>query len=413
MNISENEIEVLRELSKKYMQYASLPIQKEKMELWKALNRSEMQRPLVAINQLPWNELNIDGKLDCVIKDDFWRNIEQNLRRTIYQWENIPVDMVLDPFIVIPKVIHNSGYGISISEQTLKTDTSNSVVSHQYSNQIQTEEDIFEIKDMVITYDEEKTLLLYNQAKVIFEGIAPVVLGGGVSFHLGIWDHLSFFMGIENIYYDLADRPEFVHKVLDRITNATIAGIKQVNQLNISDNITNTCHCSHIYTDELLPDSGKCLDFTTKNGWSFSMAQLFTAASPQTTAEFEIPYINKLAENFGMMYYGCCERLDDRLDIVKKIVNLKKISCSPWSNKANFAENIGNKIIMSNKFNPSYLADSSFDENAIRNDLTETYQIAKDNNVNLEFILKDVSTVKYDPERLKRWAEIAMSIVEK
>jgi len=412
MCISKNEIEILRELGKKYMQYASLPIQKKKINLWKALNRSQMQRPMVVIDQLPWNELNTNGELDCVIKDEFWRNIEHGLRKSIYKWENIPVDMVLDPFIVIPKMIHNSGYGIAISEQTLETDHTNSVVSHQFNNQIRTDEDILKIKDMVITYDEEKTLLLYEQAKVIFEGIAPIVLGGGVGFHLGIWDHLSLLMGIENIYFDLIDRPEFVHAVLNRITDSTLAGIRQVNQLNISNNISNTSHCSYIYTDELLPDSGKCLNFTTKGGWAFSMAQLFSSASPQTTAEFEVPYINKLAENFGMMYYGCCERLDDRLDIVKKIANVKKISCSPWSNKANFAENIGNKIILSNKPNPSFLAESSFDENVIRRDLTETYQIAKANGVNLEFILKDISTVKYDAKRLNRWAEIAMSVVE-
>ena len=31
--------------------------------------------------------------------------------------------------------------------------------------------------------------------------------------------------------------------------------------------------------------------------------------------------------------------------------------------------------------------------------------------VNLELLLKDISTVRYQPERITRWAEIAMSIV--
>ena len=39
-------------------------------------------------------------------------------------------------------------------------------------------------------------------------------------------------------------------------------------------------------------------------------------------------------------------------------------------------------------------------------------QCAKDNNVNLEFILKDISTVRGDVSRLDKWAEIAMRVVE-
>lgn len=36
--------EVLRELATRYMEVAQLPVQREKMELWKALNRWKMQR---------------------------------------------------------------------------------------------------------------------------------------------------------------------------------------------------------------------------------------------------------------------------------------------------------------------------------------------------------------------------------
>lgn len=141
------------------------------------------------------------------------------------------------------------------------------------------------------------------------------------------------------------------------------------------------------------------------------MAQLFSSVSPAFTEEFEIPYIIRMAEPFGMIYYGCCDRLDDRMDLVKKIPHVRKISCSPWSDRKAFAEKIGPEIIMSNKPSPAFLATDSLDEDAVRKDLRRTVALARENKVNLELILKDISTVRHHPERLTRWAEIAMEEV--
>ena len=38
MQISQNDIAVLRELAREYMEAATLPVQREKMMLWKAFN---------------------------------------------------------------------------------------------------------------------------------------------------------------------------------------------------------------------------------------------------------------------------------------------------------------------------------------------------------------------------------------
>lgn len=219
-------------------------------------------------------------------------------------------------------------------------------------------------------------------------------------------------MSIENAFYEIMDHPEFVHACMERATEATIAGIKQANELKIHDDIANQCHCSYIYTDELLLDCGQGKGPISKNSWAFGLAQLFTSVSPKVTEEFELPYITRMAEYFGMIYYGCCDRLDDRLEIIKKIPNLKKISCSPWSDRKRFAEEIGNKIIMSNKPTPALIATDSVDWNAVRKDLQYTVDLARRNNANLEIILKDISTVCFDPERLTKWADIAMEVVQ-
>ena len=271
-------------------------------------------------------------------------------------------------------------------------------------------EDIEKIKDIVITNDAEKNVEYLAEAEAIFAGVAPVKLSHGVSFNVGVWDFLSMYRGVEEVYYDLIDRPEFLHALMRRITDATLAGIKSANELKVYNDISQTCHCSYVYTDEFLPDFGKGLGAVSQNSWAYGLAQLFTSTSPEVTAEFELPYITEMAQQFGAIYYGCCERLDDRLDIIKKIPNLKKISCSPWSDRNNFAEQIGKDFIISAKPTPAIFASDNF-EDVAREDLETMYNAAKANGANLEFILKDLSTVLNEPKRLNRWHEIAMEIV--
>lgn len=69
MPVSNKDMNVLRQLGEQYMSIAALPVHKGKVELWKALNRSRVQRPMVVIDQLPWNELNINDELTCLVED--------------------------------------------------------------------------------------------------------------------------------------------------------------------------------------------------------------------------------------------------------------------------------------------------------------------------------------------------------
>ena len=417
MNLRQEEIIALRKLAHEYMEIASLPAQREKMELWKAFNRHDNTRPMVLIDQLPWHELNGAGELDCVCQDPFLQSLELGMRRKIYQWRHFPVDMVVEPLLTIPFSAKNSGYGLNVTDDTLALDAANDVVSHVYNNQLETEEDLEKIKDMEITLNLQESAEWLQTAKYIFEGILPVRQAGyhGLSTHgtyLGIWDTLSTLMGVENIYFDLLDRPEFIHRIMEKMTHSFMAGIIQANELGLVDTSANLCHCSVTYNDQLLPDFGAGIGADSKHGWAFGLAQLFTSVSPDITAEFEVPYISSLAEQFGMIYYGCCDRLDDRLDVVQKIPNIKKMSCSPWSNREIFAEKLRKDIVMSNKPTPAYLAGDAMNCEEVAADLRRTCNAAKTNGLAVEMILKDISTVRYQPNRLTEWADCAMKVAE-
>ena len=144
----------------------------------------------------------------------------------------------------------------------------------------------------------------------------------------------------------------------------------------------------------------------------FGLAQMFSTISPDMFDEYEIEVNMPLFKRFGLVYYGCCDPLDRKMAQVMKIPNLRKISVSPWADEASSAEQIGSKYVFSRKPNPALLADFSFDEHQVRKHLETSVRICKEFGCPLELILKDISTVKYEPSRLWRWAEIAMDVVQ-
>jgi hypothetical protein len=128
--------------------------------------------------------------------------------------------------------------------------------------------------------------------------------------------------------------------------------------------------------------------------------------------DFEVDYFARLAERFGLVYYGCCDPLARKMDEVRMIPNVRKISMSPWTDQELGAEEIGSEYVFSRKPTPASLATDEFDAEAVREDLQTTKDVCEAHGCPLEFILKDISTVRYDPDRLTRWGEVAMEVAE-
>ena len=409
MNLNQQEKQILRTLAEEYAAIAALPEQNSQRELWLKLNSLQMERPMVLIDQIPWGEMDVDGSLVCQVQDPYWRNVENDLRMTIYKWKHMRVDMVVNPYICLPRPISNSGWGIQAQVDTLQEDKSTGAASQHINNQIHGYEDIERIQMPVIKLNKEREAEIVAIAHELFDGIIEFKMTG-ICMHLGIWDTISYWMGVENCYIELMDRPEMIHALMEKLTRGLIFQIEQMNEQGLFDITSNLCHCSQTFTKDLT-GKGNEAHPQSQDAWAFGLAQLFTSVSPAITQEFEVDYMKRVFPYFGAIYYGCCDRLDDRLDIIDQLPNIRKISCSPWSERERFAANLPKKYVMSNKPTPAFLAYGKMDEQLIRDDLRRTMAAAKAHDVNLEFILKDISTVCHQPQRLWRWAEIAMEEV--
>jgi hypothetical protein len=405
-----NDRHVIRELGLRYAEIAALPVQKEKRDLWRALNGLRPVRPMLAIDQLPWNELDVDDELRLRTTDPFLREIEGSLRRTLYLWKHMPADMVVEPFLAVPKKLLGTDLGLHAVVDSSVFDATNDVEGHAYHNQCVTEEDIQKIHMPDVRPDTARNRWLEETATEALAGALPVRMVGETGF-FALWDRLTEWMSPEAILYDLADRPEFIHAIMERYTTATLAYIDQLEAQGLFEPAQPMIHCTYAYADDLPAPGFDPAKPRAKDSWAFGMAQIFATVSPAMHEEFEVRYVKRIFARFGLVYYGCCEALHDRIHVVRQIPNVRKISCSPWCDVDLAADAIGKDYVLSRKPSPAWLASENPDWGEVEKDFRKTLSACRRSGSPVEFILKDVSTVKYRPQNLWEWEKRTMDIL--
>ena len=165
------------------------------------------------------------------------------------------------------------------------------------------------------------------------------------------------------------------------------------------------------YANDLPRDGGRSDGSVRERDlWVLLESQETVGVAPEMFEAFVFPYQLEIAKHFGKTYYGCCEPVNNRWHVLRRIPNLARVSVSPWADQGFLAEALGRDYVFSRKPNPSLISTDRFDEDAIRADLRETLDVARGNR--LEIIMKDVHTLNNQPERLARWVQIAREEIE-
>lgn len=408
--LNSNDVSVIRGLASEVAEIAALPVQETKRNLWRKLNALQPERPMVMVDQVCWSEMNVDDELTLRCEDDECRAYERQLRRTLYQWKHFPVDMVVEPFFRVPLAIQNLSLGVTAQDETVVTDPDNDVVSHYYANQFQTEEDLEQIRVPAVRHDAVESDRRLALAHELFDGLLDV-LPWGADPYLSLWDPIASWMGMENALWALMDKPDYLHRLLARMTDAYLGMLDQLEEQGLLCGSQSLIHCTGAYTDELPAPGYDPQKPRTADLWMFGLAQMLGSVSPPMFQEFEVAYASKICERFGLVYYGCCDPLHDRMDQVRMIPNVRKVSMSPWTDQERGAAEIGDSYVFSRKPNPAFVAMTSFNAEQVRDDLVNTRDLCDQYGCPVEFILKDISTVRYEPQRLTEWATIAMQVV--
>lgn len=416
VRVSREDRLILRELGSRIAEIASDPVNGKRKAFWERLNRLEEVRPMVWMNEVCWNEMEVDDELALRTSGDFCRRIETEMRQNLYQWRHMPCDMVLDPVVYSPLVVENSGFGLTTDEDTISFDPENTVVSHRFHPQIRGEEDIEKISFPRIVHHEARSRETFDAYREIFDGILTVEMRGSPGFWFAPWDVIVGWTGVEEALLDLAVRPGYIHRLVERLVDAYVFALDRYEELNLlalNNGNLRIGSGAYGYTSELPAPGCRPERVRTRDIWGCAAAQIFSAVSPAMHEEFALRYERRWLDRFGLSYYGCCEPLHKKIDILRSIPNLRKISVSPWVDLEEAASKIGGDYVLSLKPSPAVLAADGWNPEAVRSDLDARLEVARRHGCPVEIIMKDISTVSYEPRRLWEWARVASEVCER
>jgi hypothetical protein len=411
--LTPQDVDILRGLGAEWAEIARLPVHQERARLWQQLNDLESVRPMVWINEIPWHEMNVNDELTLRTTHPWARDVERELRRTLYQWRHLPGDMILSDFLACPLAVHSTDFGIIEDVDVVKTDEASDIVSRHYHIQIHDFPDLEKIRMPVVTHNEAATHHRYQAMDRVFSDILPVRKLGQTHIWFTPWDYLCRWWGIQEMMMDLVERPDLVHAAVERMVDAWMVELDQfvaLNVLALDCNNTRIGSGGYGYTRDL---PGADFDpgyVKPHNMWGCSNAQVFSEVSPEMQWEFSVKHDLRWLNRWRLTYYGCCEPLHLKMDVLRRIPNLRKVSSSPRCDSERMVREVGMDYVISRKPNPAILAEDDWHPERARQELVDFLEVAR--GCHVELIMKDVSTVRYKPQRLWEWARIAMEVAE-
>jgi len=422
--VSGKEREALRTLAKKWMDFANQPIMDERRRQWRAVKDLKAEKPMILVEtcMLP----DYIGQEELVNQAPYLRNVEKALFEIVRHAGEIGDDIIVDKYFRVQWVLDISDYGMPIEAHHAQASNGSSL-GYTFNFPVKTPADIKKLTYKTRVVNREKTKGHKELLEDIFGDILPVKVGGYDTFNLGEGYNPwlgSLHNGLTMDFFKLAgndrlllwnyDEPEAVHTLMDFLKEDRIRHFKWLESEGLLYQNTDTwnpCPGSYGHVSVLkLPETDNA-EVSLKDCWGWTESQETEPMSPGMFKEFYLPYIAEVAKLFGLVYYGCCEGVHDRFELIKEAIpNLRAVSVSGWSDLFRLGEMLGKEYVYSRKPVPAYISGDNPDWELLEKDVKDTLTAAKD--CNLEFCYRDIYTINGDTSRLKSWVDMTRSLIE-
>ena len=398
--------DLVRDLAKQYLEVCQKEVQDERRDRWRQHNSLKPMRPLIYVRAFAWDEM---PQSRCECEDPFYRNYESFFRRMLF-WDTLDDDSIFEPWVSVGAAcvtpaeglwglpyawIHGDDpRGAKQIDPPIKDpeDAKRMVAPHHVINEEDTERRVASVQEAIgdiITVTVDRAPAYRNW-------------GGDIS------TQLIYLRGIEQVMWDMVDRPDWLHEVLAFMRDGilqTHVEAEEAGDWSLCDHQNQAMS----YAEELAdpaPDGGSV---ARNELWYFCASQETTLVGPAMFDEFMVQYQLPIVEKFGLSAYGCCEDLTHKTDVLKQIPNLRRIAVAPVADVAKCAEQIGQDYIVSYRPGPADMVSYGFDPDRIRRILREDLTACRDCHVDIT--LKDVQTVEGDPDRVRRWVQVAREVI--
>jgi hypothetical protein len=287
---------------------------------------------------------------------------------------------------------------------------------------IQTPDDVKRLSPRTFKADRELVFGVQAALMDVFGDILPVYTGNYDNFTVSeIGNHPkcgNFFIGLtwdvfkligpENMMLWPYDEPEALTELLNFLVDDKKRFFTYLQDEGLICSNTDNQFAgpsSYGYVSDL--PANKTEGVKLNELWAWADSQETEMVSPPMFDEWYLPSIAEAAGMFGLIYYGCCERVDHKLPVIfKAIPKLRTISISGWTNMDSAFEQMGGKYVASKKPFPAYVSSPTADWDSITKDAEHTAAAVKKNNTPLEVIFRDAYSEIVTVERAQKWLRI-------
>lgn len=406
-SISKKDREILRGLAKHQLELANSKENEKILKKWSFIEHGKIGEPTVRFLVSNFTNETITPRLKC--EGASARNLEFGLLLTSAGRELFNDDTPITGEFLVHQNIWAAPFGTAAKRTVAEGENAKGYHIDPVINDL--EEDFDKLTEGGFGSNIQATNERAEFVSDIFGDILPVKrvmgsLGGSIT------NSLVHLMGMQNYYLSMYDYPDLLHKVMDnacKIYERFYDYLENEGLLLPTVGVSPVAQESFAFNDELPADKAT----KTTECWGFLESQETTAISSDTFAEFVFPYQDRLAKRFGLLSYGCCERIDDIWEHLSKWKNLRKLSVSPFNNEKQVGEYLrGSNIVYYSKPRAEHVTIAGpLNEDTIIDCFKGIAEASS--GCMLEVAQREVGTIFGDYQRGRRYVELAKQTINK
>lgn len=393
--------DVIAALSEAVAEIAAKPVQGKKRDLWRAHNSLKDVGLPVYIRAIAARE-TINPHLQCT--DPLLRSFEAQLRRFVLQdW--LEDDYIIEPWLTMQAVHRlpaDGGWGVPTGRAHQNAESG----AFDIDPPIKELDDANRLIEPAHRIDESATAERYDRVAPLLRGLELAVSRKPwwTNWHGDVSTDLAYLRGVEQMMWDMMDYPEWLHSLLAFMRDGVLKTHREAEEAG-HWRLVDHENQSMPYAEELEDPRPESPPVRRQDLWLFIASQETGTVSPEMFDEFMLEYQIPIAKHFGLVAYGCCEDLTRKIDLLRKIPNLRRIAVTPFADVPRCAEQIGSDYVCSYRPSPAEMVAYGYDDALVRRTLRDAHGAFRANGCRYDVCLKDVETVEGDPTRLKRFVQ--------